>query len=255
MKIVIIEDEKITAAELAGTIAAVEPDAVISAILGSVKTAIAYFQGNSAPDLIFSDVQLGDGLSFEIFKACAITSPVIFCTAYDEYALNAFRTNSVDYILKPSSSKTIANALEKYRNFKQSFSSGNDLQYKAILEALTNRETPRTASVLVHHKEKILPVRFEDIALFYIENEVTHLLTFDLKAYSINKNLEELESLSGRNYFRVNRKCLVNRKAVIDASHYFSRKLTVNISVPFKDKITVSKEKTPQFLNWLETIR
>ena len=255
MKIVIIEDEKITAAELAGTITAVEPDAEIIAILGSVKTAIAYFQKNTAPDLIFSDVQLGDGLSFEIFKACKISAPVIFCTAYDEYALNAFRTNSIDYILKPSTSQTIADALDKYRNLRQTFSSGIDYQYKGILDALMNREAPRAASVLVHHKEKILPVRIEDIALFYIENEVTHLLTFDMKVYSINKNLEELESLSGNSYFRVNRKCLVNRKTVIDASHYFSRKLTVNISVPYKDKITVSKEKTPQFLNWLESVK
>lgn len=254
MKIVIIEDERITADELAGTITSLEPDARITAILSSVKTAIAYFQSNEAPDLIFSDVQLGDGLSFEVFKAVRISAPVIFCTAYDEYALNAFKTNSIDYVLKPSTSQTIADALAKYRNLRQTFS-GGERQYKAILDALIHRETPKSASVLVHHKDKILPVRLEDIALFYIENEVTHLLMFDLKSYSINKNLEELEQLSGNSFFRVNRQCLVNRKAVIDASHYFSRKLSVNISVPFKEKITVSKEKTPQFLSWLENVR
>jgi two-component system, LytTR family, response regulator LytT len=254
MKIVIIEDEKITAEELAGTIKALEPDARITAILSSIKTAIAYFQKNEDPDLIFSDVQLGDGLSFEIFKAVKISAPVIFCTAYDEYALNAFKTNSIDYILKPSTSQTIADALTKYRNLHQTFSGGVQ-QYKAILDILISRENSKPAAVLVHHKDKILPVRLEDIALFYIENEITHLLTFNTKNYFINKSLEELEQLSGNGFFRVNRQFLINRKAVIDASHYFSRKLSVNISVTYKDKIMVSKEKTPQFLNWLEHVR
>jgi two-component system, LytTR family, response regulator LytT len=254
MKIVIIEDEKITADELAGTIIALEPDTQIEAILSSVKTAIAHFQKNDEPDLIFSDVQLGDGLSFEIFKTCKIKAPVIFCTAYDEYALNAFKTNGIDYILKPSTSQTIADALAKYSHLRQTFSSDGQ-QYKAILEALVNRETSKTASVLVHYKDKILPVRIDDIALFYIENEVTHLLTFESKTYLINKNLEELEILSGTNFFRANRQCLINRKAVIDASQYFTRKLSVNISVPYKDKIMISKEKTPQFLSWLEYVK
>jgi two-component system, LytTR family, response regulator LytT len=232
---------------------ALEPDAEIIATLSSVKSAITYFQNNQAPDLIFSDVQLGDGLSFEIFKAVKISTPVIFCTAYDEYALNAFKTNSIDYILKPSDSKTIADALAKYRDLRQTFSGGDP--YKAILEALINKDTPKSVSVLVHHKDKIMPVRLDDVALFYIDNEITHLLAFDNKTYLVNKNLEELEQSSGNNFFRVNRQCLINRKAVIDASYYFSRKLSVNISVPYKDKITVSKEKTPQFLSWLEFVK
>lgn len=254
MKIVIIEDEKITAEELAGTIKMLEPDTIIEAILDSVQTAITYFQENEEPDLIFSDVQLGDGLSFEIFKACRISAPVIFCTAYDEYALNAFKTNSIDYILKPSSSKTIANSLTKYRNLRKTFS-GSEQQYQALLDTLMYRETTKAASILVLYKDKILPVWIEDIAVFYIENEVTHLQTFNLKIYTINKNLEDLEKISGKRFFRVNRQCLVNRKAITEVSHHFSQKLSVNISVPYKDKIMVSKEKAPQFLNWLESVR
>jgi two-component system, LytTR family, response regulator LytT len=253
MNIVIIEDEKITADELAGTITTVEPDAKIVAILSSVKTAISYFQNNTMPDLIFSDVQLGDGLSFEIFKASRISAPIIFCTAYDEYALNAFKTNSIDYILKPSTAQTVADALAKYRSLRQTFSDGKD-QYKAVFEALINRETPKSTSILVYQKDKILPISLEKIALFYIADEVTHLLTFDAKTYSVNKNMEQLEQLSGNDFFRVNRQYLVNRKAVIDASRYFLRKLSVNISVPYnKEKILVSKEKIPQFLAWLES--
>ncbi len=252
MKIVIIEDEKITADELVGTITSLEADVKIVAILGSVKTAVSYFQNNAMPDLIFCDVQLGDGLSFEIFKACKISAPVIFCTAYDEYALKAFKTNSIDYILKPSTAQTVADALAKYRSLRQTFSDGKD-QYKAVIEALINREAPKSTSILVYQKDKILPIKIETIALFYIADEVTHLLTFDSKTYSVNKNMEQLEQLSGNDFFRVNRQYLVNRKAVIDASRYFLRKLSVNISVPYnKEKILVSKEKIPQFLKWLE---
>ena len=256
MKIIIIEDEKITADDLAETIKQLEPDSKIIAILSSVKTAIAYFQKNEAPDLVFSDVQLGDGLSFEIFKTVNIAAPIIFCTAFDEYALNAFKTNSIDYVLKPFTSNAIAEALNKYRNLRSTFS-GNDLHYKAIIDELINRITPKSSAVLVHYNDKITPVRLDDIALFYIETEITYLLTFEKKTFVVNKYLDELEQICGNDFFRVNRQCMVNRKAVIDASHYFSRKLSVNISVPlpFKDKITVSKEKTPQFLNWLQTVR
>ncbi|WP_321517554.1 LytTR family DNA-binding domain-containing protein [uncultured Bacteroides sp.] len=253
MNIVIIEDEKITAAELAGTICELESDANIVAILASVKTAIAYFESNPVPDLIFSDVQLGDGLSFEIFKAIQISVPVIFCTAYDEYALNAFKTNGIDYVLKPSTSQTIADSLAKYRSLQKTFSGKKEQRYDAILDLLANREVPKNTSVLVYHKDKIMPVRLEEIAFFYIANEVTCLLTFNSEKYQINKKFEELEQIAGRNFFRVNRQYLVNRKAVLDVSRYFLRKLSVNISIPHKEKILVSKEKTPQFLHWLET--
>lgn len=251
MKVVIIEDEKITADDLSATITSVDTDVDIIAVLSSVKMATAYFQESETPDLIFSDVQLGDGLSFEIFRNVPIAAPVIFCTAYDEYALNAFKTNGIDYVLKPFTSKTIAEALEKYRKLRNTFS-GEEKSYKELLNALVNRETPRSTSILVHHKDKIMPVRLDEIAMFYIETEMTHLLTLNGKLYHINKSLEDLEVSCGSSFFRVNRQYLLNQKAVIDASHYFSRKLSVNITVPFKDKILVSKEKIPQFLKWLE---
>jgi DNA-binding LytR/AlgR family response regulator len=254
MNIVIIEDEKITAEELANTIKSIEPDITIEAILDSVQTAVAYFAMHKEPNLIFSDVQLGDGLSFEIFSSCKISAPIIFCTAYDEYALNAFKTNGIDYILKPSNSKTIATALAKYRNFRKTFSD-NEQQYKTILDALTRRESTPNTSILVLHKDKIVPVWIDEIALFYIENEITYLTTFNSKTYTINKNLEELERTSGKSFFRVNRQCLINRKSIKEASHYFSQKLSITISVPFKGKIMVSKEKAPLFLRWLESVK
>ncbi|MCK9204744.1 MAG: LytTR family DNA-binding domain-containing protein [Bacteroidales bacterium] len=251
MKIVIIEDEKLTAEDLAGTITELDPDAEIVSFLYSVKEAICYFKNNALPDLIFSDIQLGDGLSFEIFKSVSISSPVIFCTAYDEFALNAFKANGIDYLLKPFSSKSISEALHKYKTFFKSVP-GKTIQVDEFLELLKSRKTPKSTSVLVHYKDKILPIRLEDIALFYIEDEVTHLMTFEKKTYYINKNLDELMQITGNGFYRINRQYLVNRKTVSDATQYFSRKLSVNLVIPFKDTLTVSKEKIPSFLKWLE---
>jgi DNA-binding LytR/AlgR family response regulator len=252
MKIVIIEDEKLTADDLAETILKIEPDTKIIAILYSVKEAILYFQKNEKPELIFSDIQLGDGLSFEIFKAIHTSTPVIFCTAYDEYALNAFKANGIDYILKPFTKKIISNALDRYKELKNNLFR-NIPGYEKISELFENRKNQQDASVLIYIKDKIVPVKINDIALFYIENEITHLFTFKQNTHSINKTLDELEKLTGSSFYRVNRKFLINRKAIKDASQYFHRKLLVNLSIPFTpiEQITVSKVKVTDFLNWL----
>ncbi len=251
MEIVIIEDEKITAEDLKLTIQTVMPDCKISAILSSVKSAIEYFEKETSPDLIFSDIQLGDGLSFDIFKAVDINAPVIFCTAYDEYALEAFQTNSIDYILKPFSSDSVEDAIEKYRQLKKTFASEKQ-DYNALIEALLHKNKAKTASILVHYKDKIKPVKMDDIAIFFIENEIVSLITLEGKKYHLNKTLEELGNITGDIFFRANRQCLLNKKAVLDVSQYFSNKLSVNISVPFEEKIIVSKAKKTMFLEWLE---
>jgi DNA-binding LytR/AlgR family response regulator len=250
MTIVIIEDEKLTADDLAETIVKADPKAQILASLSSVKEAIAWFRDNEKPDLIFSDIQLGDGLSFEIFKSISSTIPVIFCTAYDEYALNAFKVNGIDYILKPFTLATIVDALAKYNELKNNFSR-KILQYEQILQLFEDKKKQKKGSVLVYYKDKILPVRTDDIALFYIENEITYLITFDQKNYSINKTLEELEKTIGNDFYRINRQFLINRKAIKEASQYFARKLSVTLTVPFKETITVPKVKVADFLDWL----
>lgn len=251
MKIVIIEDELLTAEDLKNTILDIETDAQVIAILSSVKEAVLYFQKNENPDLIFSDIQLGDGLSFEIFKEISITTPIIFCTAYDEYALTAFKANGIDYILKPYNKKTISDALVKFNQLKNNFSI-NRSQYESILTLFDNLQSKKTqVSVLVNYKDKIVPVRINEIALFYIEFEVTHLITFEQKQYSINKTIEELEKVVGEEFFRTNRQFLINRKSIKDASQYFARKLSISLIIPFKEQIIVSKEKTKDFLKWL----
>ncbi len=251
MNIVIIEDEKLTATDLEQTIKAVVPDCNISAILNSVKVAVDYFNNESMPDLIFSDIQLGDGLSFDIFKTVKITSPVIFCTAYDEYALEAFKTNSIDYILKPFSEDSVLDAINKYRQMKQSFAT-KEYDYDSVINALLQKKNITTSSILVHYKDKILPVRMNNIALFYIEVEVVSLLTLDGKRYHVSKSLDELNKITGEDFFRTNRQSLVNRNAIKDVSHYFSGKLSVNLNVSYEGKILVSRAKRTTFLEWLE---
>lgn len=250
MKIVIIEDEELTANDLASTILKVDKTVQILAVLGSVKESVSYFQDNRDPDLIFCDIQLGDGLSFEIFQKCSVTAPVIFCTAFDEYALKAFKTNGIDYILKPFSRQTIQGALHRYKTLENNFFL-NDLSLVKILELFESRKNNKQNTLLVYHRDNIIPVKVEDIAIFYIENEVTHLITFTHKHHTISKAIEELQPITGDEFFRANRQFLINRNAVKDASQYFGRKLIVTLTIPFSEKIIVSKEKVTLFLDWL----
>ena len=230
----IIEDEPLTAEDLAGCILSAEPSAEIVAMLASVAEANAWFVQNPVPDLIFSDIQLGDGRSFEIFERLRRLVPVIFCTAYDNYALEAFRSTGIDYLLKPFSVVSVGVALEKYRALKRA-----DLP------------KPGAGAILVHYKEKIFPVKIGDIAMFYLQNELVRLMGLDGKAFLVNKSLDELEGLAGAGFYRVNRQYLVNRLAIKDVSQYFGRKLLINLVLPFQEKITVGRMKVPAFLEWL----
>ncbi len=145
----------------------------------------------------------------------------------------------------------LQHALQRYGQLKKLFSTNQAPQYNTLMQLLTERETQKSASILVYHLDKIIPVKLEDIALFYLENEITHLLTFSGKTFYPNKTLDELEKLSGNTFFRANRQFLVCRKAIIDVSSFFSRKLSLNLNIPFAEKVIVSKGKAPQFLTWL----
>lgn len=249
MKIIIIEDEKLTAEDLAYAIKQNEPEAEIIATLTSVKEGIQYFEDKVEADLIFSDIQLGDGLSFEIFRKTKCDIPVIFCTAYDEYALTAFETNSIDYVLKPFSSKVIREALSKYKSLKKAFSPVTS-NLEALLLSLDNKS--KVNSVLVHYRGQIIPIQLTEIAFIYIHNEVCLLKTFDNKSYILNKTLDEFDQKLGSTFFRANRQYLVNRAAVRSVENYGARKLALVMSTPHDEVITVSKEKHTPLMNWLE---
>lgn len=251
MKVVIIEDERLTADDLKDILVHVHPRVEVVAMLQSVKESVHYFKNNPAPDLVFSDIQLGDGLSFDIFQALDLSTPIIFCTAYDEYALHAFKTNGIHYILKPFDGKAIEEALQKYEHLKSSL--GYSPQLAKDLQALfAQNATPVMASVLVYHQDRIIPVKTENIALFYIKNGVTHLLTNDKETYFVNKTLDEIQQSIGGLFYRANRQFIVNRNAVANVSQRLSRKAVIVLKIPFSESIMISKEKITPFLNWLE---
>jgi two-component system, LytTR family, response regulator LytT len=251
MNIVIIEDEVLTAEDLTEIIQSIWKEVHISAVLHSVRDAIHYFLDGPAVDLVFSDIQLGDGLSFEIFRAVRIDAPVIFCTAYDEYALEAIRSNGIEYILKPFTAETVGKAFAKYTQLKKHFIPA-EVDYEKLIRSMTGeRQEDKIGSILVYHRDKILPIGLDEIAIFYIDGELTRLHCFNGRTYPVNQSLDELEAMSGANFFRVNRQYVVNRRAVLDANHYPPRKYTVNLSIPFKEVLVVSKNRTTDFLQWL----
>ncbi len=253
MKVIIIEDEKHTAKELATTLEAIDDQIEVVAILPSIEQTISYLQNNSDFDLIFSDIQLSDGLSFEIFNKIRLSVPVIFCTAYNKYALEAFKTNSIDYILKPFNRDSIAKALEKYHTLKSNFSSLN-IGLNNLLQTIAAPSSAiqkTSTSIVISQGDKIIPIRTTEIALFVYEDDYVFALTFDLKRHLVSQSLEELESVCGDTFFRANRQYLINRIAVKDASRHFNRKIQVNLTFNYPDQILISRLKVTQFIKWL----
>ncbi|TAH20777.1 MAG: DNA-binding response regulator [Cytophagales bacterium] len=249
MRVVIIEDEKLTAKDLAKTLVAIDADIEIVTTIYSVEEGLLFFQNTPELDLIFSDIELGDGLSSDIFQKHQNTTPIIFCTAYQQYTLDAFKTAGIDYVLKPFSKVTIEKALMKFKSLKEKFEKpSTDLSN--IYASLRNTLLGKTASIIVHQGDKIIPISGNDIALFYIENENVFAFTFEQKKYLVNQKLESLEK-TFPDFFRVNRQFLINRKAVKDASQYFNRKMLANLTIPFKEQIIIGKLKTTEFIQWL----
>lgn len=253
MKIVIIEDEIKTARSLAQIIITLRPGAEIVATIQSVEKAVSYLSGQPQPDLIFMDIQLSDGLCFQIFESVKVVPPVIFCTAYDHYAIEAFKTNGIDYLLKPFKKEHIEAALAKLDQLKSYFSS--EKQLAPDLEMLLRKlgEPEGKKSFLVFRQNKYVTVKTDSIAFFYIHNEITSIRTFDQQEYSISQPLEEVQAIvPASQFYRLNRQYLVNFEAIKEVEHYFSRKLFIKLTIPTPEKLLIGKEKVSHFLGWLE---
>jgi len=253
MNIIIIEDEVKTAKALGQLILSIRPDIQILSYIQSVDGAINYLSQNDQPDLIFMDIQLADGLCFEIFKSIEVVSPVIFCTAFDDYAIEAFKSNGIDYVLKPFSRESIAQAIKKAGELKNFFQRNKknlpDFDY---LLTRTGEHIGKS-SFLVFKNNKYLTVQTEKIAYFFIKNETPTIMTFEKGEYQITQSLEEVSKLlSANQFFRINRQYLVNFSAIKEAEHYFSRKLILKLAVPTEEKLLVGKDKATAFLSWLE---
>jgi DNA-binding LytR/AlgR family response regulator len=251
MNIVIIEDELRTAKSLENIILDIRPDAKITGQYQSVERSVEALSNGPQPDLIFMDIQLADGLSFEIFKSVKIISPVVFCTAFDEYSLEAFKRNGVDYVLKPFSKEDIQKAFVKVDELKNFF------QQKVVPDLgdlLSKLSSPAgKTSFLVFKNQKYTTVHTDNIAFFYIRNDSTSMMCFDKQEYAINQSLDQItSSVSPTQFFRVNRQYLVNFKAIKEVEHYFLRKLYVKLVVETPDKLLINKEKSSTFLSWME---
>ena len=251
MKIIIIEDELKAAKSLANLVLKLRPAAKIVAQLQSIESSVDYLSQNEQPDLIFMDIQLSDGLSFEIFKSVKIHCPIIFCTAYGEYAMDAIKANGIDYLLKPFSEEDLLAAFEKVENFKNFFQQNTQPDLDGLLKRIGIDEGKK--SFLVFKNNKYTTVQTDQIAFIYIRNESATIMTFQEQEYAIDQSLDQVQSLlSAKQFFRLNRQYLVNFSAIKEVEHYFARKLFVKLVIPSPDKLLIGKEKTSGFLSWLE---
>ncbi len=251
MTTIIIEDEKPAARRLSRLLS--ELDVAVSVMLHSVEEAIEWFQGNPHPDLIFLDIQLSDGLSFEIFEVVEVNSAIIFTTAYDEYALQAFKLNSIDYLLKPIDDEDLEVAVRKFREFKPE-TKKLALDFEDIKKLLVNpleREYKKRFTAKVGQHLKI--INADEVECFYSENKGTYAATTDGRNYLLETTLEHLESeLQPKVFFRVSRKFYININHIKDIVSYTNSRLQIKLNRFSEQEIIVSRERVRDFKLWLE---
>ncbi len=251
MEVLIIEDEKPSARRLKRMLEKL--DVTVKHTLYSVEESIEWFSNNPQPELIFLDIQLSDGLSFEIFDAVSITSSIIFTTAYDEYALQAFKLNSIDYLLKPIDKEDLEKAVEKYKTFKPQ-QQNVQLNFEDIKKMLTNpveREYKKRFTTKIGQHLKMISV--DDIECFYSENKGTYAHTTEGRDYLLDTTLEQLENeLAPQTFFRVNRTFYININAIKDIISYTNSRLQLKLNSYCDQDIIVARERVKDFKIWLE---
>ena len=251
MKVLIFEDEKLASDRLIELLQELNPSAEVVAAIKSVEAGQLWFENNDCPDLIISDIQLLDGTSFEIFEHAKTSCPVIFTTAYDEYAIQAFEVNSIDYLLKPIQSEKLKKALDKYDQRNTSTAVFDFEQLKALIQARSNPSYKSRFLVKVGQRIQAVPV--EKIAYFYTRDKLTYLVSFEGKKLPLDHTLEEIdEMLNPKDFFRANRKFIVHFDSVSDIHPYFKGRVKLGLNPPIDDEIVISTEKTPSFKKWLD---
>ncbi|NNK74428.1 MAG: response regulator transcription factor [Maribacter sp.] len=251
MNVIIIEDEKPAARRLNRLLADLNVE--VSTMLHSVEESLAWFQNNEHPDLIFLDIQLSDGLSFEIFDVVDVQSAIIFTTAFDEYALQAFKLNSIDYLLKPIDDEELENAVNKYRTLKPS-SQKLSLDFEDVKKLLVNpleRDYKKRFTTRVGQHLKI--INTSEVECFYSENKGTYAATSEGRNYLLDTTLENLEAeLEPKIFFRVSRKFYVNINHIQDIISYTNSRLKIKLNRYIEQEIIVSRERVRDFKLWLE---
>src|SRR4030095_13805994 len=245
---VIIEDEKTARQSLVHSLLGIDANINVIAQLSSVKESIDFFSRTPQADLIFCDVQLEDGLSFEIFSKIEIRTPVIFITGYDQFVMNAFEYNGIDYLLKPVSEHELQKAITKYRKLEKHFSNQSSLDN--LVQYVASRKKTR---LIVKKGMENISLRLEDIVLFFTENKIVYVVDQWGKKYLVDKNLGELEEdLDGAIFFRANRQYIVNLNYIKGFKPYEKVKLQVDLAIPdLNYSIIISQETAPAFRKWM----
>lgn len=256
LKILIIEDEPFAQDELKRLLAKAETEMKILDCLDTVEDSVIWFGENESPDLVFCDIQLADGISFDIFNRVKVTAPVIFTTAFDEYAIKAFQVNSIDYLLKPIELENLKKAISKFKRLKQQFDSEkesiNPEQIKELIE-LTGKPKEYKSRILIKVGEQFKFIKTPEIAYFYAESNEVSLITFKNKEYIVEHSLNELsEQLNPKDFFRINRSYITNIESINKIHKYFNSRLKIDLIPPRREPILISRVKVSEFLNWIE---
>ncbi len=274
MQVFIVEDEPLAVKKLVRLLEEIAFDVKVVGTAGSIRASVEWLEANPAPDLIFLDIELSDGQSFEIFQRTRVKSPVIFVTSYDEFALQAFKVNSVDYLLKPVQKEDLANAIAKYRDLKSQYSrdvSPITASIESLLLSLVGGGAEPAAAVgdgpafakatagkeyrtrfLVKHLQKYVTVEVADIAYFWSEGRINFFKTRAGQKHLVEYTMEEIESmLDPKDWFRVSRQFIVSVPSVAEIHPYFNNRLILHLSPKEPEEVTVSRERVSDFKVWL----
>lgn len=246
---VIIEDEKIAADNLMRMLKLTKEPVNVSAVLDSVEESINWFNGNQQPDLVFMDIHLKDGNSFSIFEKVSVTAPIVFITAYDNYLVNAFEQNSIEFLLKPINEVAVLHTLNKYKKLKQHFINRYDeVSAKFVPKTKRNR-------LIVKKGVEYQSVLLEDVAYFFTEHKITFLVTRQEKKFMLDQNLKELEDeLDTKIFYRANRKYIVNINCIRSYKTFEKVKLIVELTLPLSEDIIISQENASDFKKWMSEV-
>jgi DNA-binding LytR/AlgR family response regulator len=248
MRVVIIEDETAAAQTLSAILHKVCPEIEIAATIDTVVDSVEFFRTEPSLDLVFMDIHLADGASFRIFDSVEIAAPIIFTTAYDQYALEAFKVNSIDYLLKPINEEGVKRAIEKW----QRLTSVERNNYALHINQVAQQHKVEQQTFLVHFRDKIIPLKAEDVAFFHTFEERVTAYCHNGNKYQIDLTLEALQSkLSGEDFFRANRQFIISRKAMKDVSMWFGSRPVANLVIEAPERIVIPKARVHDFKDWL----
>jgi DNA-binding LytR/AlgR family response regulator len=256
MNIFIIEDEDLAVKKLQKTLHSVDPSIKILGSSDSIAGSVDWLLNHEQPDLILMDIELSDGQSFEIFNRFDVKSPVIFTTSYDEYALKAFKVNSIDYLLKPIQKEDLEAALSKFKNLKQTYSNASESTINinqlmnAFRQTIQNKEYRKR--FLVKHVQKLISIDVDQIAYFYSDDRINFFKTFDDKKYVIDYTIDEIENMiDPQHFFRINRAFIISIKSIDQINDYFGNRLILHLKPKIDKEALVSREKVSEFKTWM----